>query len=97
MILDARHHKLGTLGREFNCGHLASSIVRTIFIPRRINLFFFCKYNAISHLHNNRSYGCFKLTIKCRSRLRAPVMDITFVEAAHQPQFPCPKVSRKTG
>ena len=29
-------------------------------------------------------------------RLLAPLTDSIFVEAAHQPQFPCPKVSRKT-
>ena len=27
----------------------------------------------------------------------APLTDSVLVEAAHQPQFPCPKVSRKTG
>ena len=34
---------------------------------------------------------------RSRTRLLAPLTDSIFLEAAHQPQFPCPKVSRKTG
>ena len=30
------------------------------------------------------------------ARVLAPLTDSILVEAAHQPQFPCPKVSRKT-
>ena len=34
---------------------------------------------------------------KSKNRLLAPLTDSILVEAAHQPQFPYPKVSRKTG
>ena len=33
--------------------------------------------------------------ISNKSRLLAPLTDSILVEAAHQPQFPCPKVSQK--
>ena len=35
--------------------------------------------------------------IQTITRLLAPLTDSILVEAAHQPQFPCPKVSLKTG
>ena len=42
-------------------------------------------------------YSCFYLIVTCLSRLLAPLTDSIIVEAAHKPQFPCSKISRKTG
>ena len=80
------------------------AIVSVVFISlRHFNCHTETASNHIYHKQNTSSSKYFQVKTEPKlviiifvDRLLAPLTDSILVEAAHQPQFPCPKVSRKT-